>query len=164
MGALFMEITNLTCENDIWHSYEFAKWVDRQSSVDIGCGVANTICYEGIGGTSSGKSFSLGSENNEDATGSSSGLGGGSGGGNLDVMEKIMGAAKNYASSSFPRTSLVFGTLMQVMKVDMYVLLCGMLIGLVMSSMDEKMIGGGNNGDAVVGGGRSGIVLGGGEL
>jgi len=115
-------------------------------------------------GTSSGKSFSLGSENNEDATGSSSGLGGGSGGGNLDVMEKIMGAAKNYASSSFPRTSLVFGTLMQVMKVDMYVLLCGMLIGLVMSSMDEKMIGGGNNGDAVVGGGRSGIVLGGGEL
>jgi hypothetical protein len=115
-------------------------------------------------GASSGKSFSLGSENNEDATGSSSGLGGGSGGGNLDVMEKIMGAAKNYASSSFPRTSLVFGTLMQVMKVDMYVLLCGMLIGLVMSSMDEKMIGGGNNGDAVVGGGRSGIVLGGGEL
>jgi len=119
-----------------------------------------------VGSTSSsGKSFSLDSEHNEDAKGSSSGGGGGGGGGgNLDVMEKIIGAAKNYASSSFPRTSLVFGTLMQVMKVDMYVLLCGMLIGLVMSSMDEKMIGGGSGGEERVGGGRSGMVLGDGEL
>ncbi len=82
--------------------------------------------------SSNGKSFSLGPENDE-AWDNSSGMMGG-GGGNLDVMEKVMDAAKNYASSSFPKLSFVLGTLMQVMKVDMYVLLCGMLIGLVMCS------------------------------
>ena len=113
---------------------------------------------------SSGKSFSLDSDNDDDAKGNSGG--GGGGGGNLDVLEKVMGAAKNYASSMFPRTSLVFGTLMQVMKVDMYVVLCGMLIGLVMCSFDDVKLGwvgegsrissneAGNGGAAVLGDGE----------
>jgi hypothetical protein len=47
------------------------------------------------------------------------------------------GHSKNYAASTFPRTSLVLGTLMKVMKVDMYVLLCGMLIGLVIAPVED---------------------------
>jgi hypothetical protein len=117
-------------------------------------------------GTTSTKSFSLGSENDEASDNSSGVMGGGGGGGNLDVLEKVMGAAKNYASSSFPKTSFVFGTLMQVMKVDMYVLLCGMLIGLVMCSFDEELLGWSGGTRSNEGGARSGYeeVLGDGEF
>ena len=56
---------------------------------------------------------------------------------NLDLLTKGMDFVKNYASSKFPMTSLVVGTLSKVMKVDMYVLLCGLLIGLAITPIDE---------------------------
>jgi hypothetical protein len=48
-----------------------------------------------------------------------------------------MDFVKNYASSKFPMTSLVLGTLSKVMKVDMYVLLCGLLIGLAITPTED---------------------------
>ncbi|KAL9180967.1 hypothetical protein ACHAXT_009772 [Thalassiosira profunda] len=51
--------------------------------------------------------------------------------GNFDVLGKVVDTAKNYVTSTFPRTFLVLSTLMAVMKMDMYVVLCGMLVGLV---------------------------------
>ena len=56
---------------------------------------------------------------------------------NLDLLTKGLDFVKNYASSKFPMTSLVVGTLSKVMKVDMYVLLCGLLIGLAITPIDE---------------------------
>ena len=50
---------------------------------------------------------------------------------NFDVLGKVVDTAKNYVTSTFPRTFLVLSTLMAVMKMDMYVVLCGMLVGLV---------------------------------
>ena len=40
----------------------------------------------------------------------------------MDMLGKAMDFAKNYAACTFPRTSLVLGTLMKVMKMDMYVI------------------------------------------
>ncbi|KAL3762323.1 hypothetical protein ACHAW5_006323 [Stephanodiscus triporus] len=83
-------------------------------------------------------SSSLGSGKDiPDGGGSGSGGGGGGLGNNMDVLGKVADAAKNYAASTFPRTSLVLGTLMKVMKVDMYVLLCGMLIGLAIIPIED---------------------------
>merc|ERR1712238_298522 len=48
-----------------------------------------------------------------------------------DMLEKGISFVKNYATSTFPTTVLVLGTLIKVMKVDMYVVLCGLYIGLV---------------------------------
>ena len=59
--------------------------------------------------------------------------GGGSLGNIIDLLQKGMDFVKNYASSKFPMTALVVGTLTKVMKVDMYVLLCGLLIGLAIT-------------------------------
>jgi hypothetical protein len=79
-----------------------------------------------------GKSpFSLDSKKDDSESGGKGGSGG------LDVLGKAVDFAKNYAASTFPRTSLVLGTLMKVMKVDMYVLLCGMLIGLVITPVED---------------------------
>jgi len=107
------------------------------------------------------KSFSL----NEDKDDS----GGGGGGKGLDLMAKGMDMAKNYATSKFPKVTVFFSTLMRVMKVDMYVVLCGFLIGLVMPSIKEDCLAwiSGVIGD-LIGGGESGTgsttVLGDGEL
>ena len=98
--------------------------------------------------------FSLNSKKDDSESGGKGGSGG------LDVLGKALDFVKNYAASTFPRTSLVLGTLMKVMKVDMYVLLCGMLIGLVLTPvMDDDSTG-------IVGSiiGSSGRVLGDGEL
>ena len=58
----------------------------------------------------------------------------------MDVLEKGKDMAKNYFTSKFPKITLVGGTLMQVMKVDMYVVLCGLLIGLVMPTIKEDYL------------------------
>jgi len=93
--------------------------------------------------------------------------GGGSGGGigglgnNMDILGKVADYAKNYAASTFPRTSLVLGTLMKVMKVDMYVLLCGMLVGLAITPIEDDHSTG-IGGSVVEVAGR--LVLGDGEL
>ena len=71
---------------------------------------------------------------------SNNGTGGKSGKGNMDVLEKGKDMAKNYFTSKFPKITLVGGTLMQVMKVDMYVVLCGLLIGLVMPTIKEDYL------------------------
>mmetsp|Transcript_23737 Transcript_23737/g.49675 ORF Transcript_23737/g.49675 Transcript_23737/m.49675 type:complete len:698 (+) Transcript_23737:110-2203(+) len=78
---------------------------------------------------------------------------GGAGGQNLDVLGKVVETAKNYASSTFPKTMLVMGTLFQVMRVDMYVLLCGMLIGLVVPG-GSRVEGGGGTSRPVLGDGE----------
>ncbi|KAL3822048.1 hypothetical protein ACHAXA_007841 [Cyclostephanos tholiformis] len=83
-----------------------------------------------------GKSpFSLNSKTDDSDGGGKSGNG--NLGNNMDVLGKAVDFVKNYATSSFPRTSLVLGTLMKVMKVDMYVLLCGMLIGLAITPVED---------------------------
>jgi hypothetical protein len=87
-----------------------------------------------------GKSpFSLDSSKDDAGGGnnSSSGGGGSSPGNNLDILTKGMDFVKNYASSKFPMTTLVMGTLSKVMKVDMYVLLCGLLIGLAITPTED---------------------------
>ena len=74
------------------------------------------------------KSFSLDSGgDNSVASGKSKG-----GGNKLDVLGTVMDTAKNYVSDKFPRTILVLGTLKDVVKIDMYVVFCGMLVGLVL--------------------------------
>ncbi|KAL7539098.1 hypothetical protein ACHAXR_010867 [Thalassiosira sp. AJA248-18] len=115
-----------------------------------------------------GKSpFSLDPEKDDSGSGKSDILGGG--GKNLDVMGKVMETAKGYMTSKFPRTALVFGTMMKVMKVEMYVVLlemyvvlCGWLMGLVREDIILALWSGSSaSGD---GGGRGGSVLGDGEL
>ena len=108
-----------------------------------------------------GKSSSSLGSGKDIPDGGGSGGGGGGLGNNMDVLGKVADAAKNYAASTFPRTSLVLGTLMKIMKVDMYVLLCGMLIGLAIIPIedDHPTWSGGGIIDAV---GRP--VLGDGEL
>lgn len=72
-------------------------------------------------------------------------------GNNFDVMKKVMDTAKNYIEGSFPWLVFVLGTLYDVVKVDMYVVFCGLLVGLVMPL---------HCGWSLVGG----VVLGDGEL
>jgi hypothetical protein len=69
----------------------------------------------------------------------------------LDVMKKVMDTVKNYIEGSFPWLVFVLGTLYDVVKVDMYVVFCGLLVGLVMPLHHGWIWGGG-------------IVLGDGEL
>jgi len=109
-----------------------------------------------------GKSFTLNSDDNSEGNDESSGSGGG--GKNLDVVGKGIDMAKNYVTSKFPKTMLIGGTLMTVMKVDMYVVLCGLLIGLVMPTIKDDYLTWG--GAAVIDeeGGTSSSVLGDGEL
>ena len=76
---------------------------------------------------------------------------GGGGGKDLDVLSRVKEYATNYATGTFPRTFLVLGTVVGVMKVDMYVVLCGLLTGLACHD-----VGGGGAG--------AGRVLGEGEL
>lgn len=72
--------------------------------------------------------------------------GSGGGGKNLDILEKVVESAKNYATSTFPRTYFVVSTLLQVMKVDMYIMMCGMLIGLVAPvAREDILVWGGNS-------------------
>mmetsp|Transcript_20657 Transcript_20657/g.37312 ORF Transcript_20657/g.37312 Transcript_20657/m.37312 type:complete len:674 (-) Transcript_20657:162-2183(-) len=107
-----------------------------------------------------GKSFSSDSEKNDSIGGSGKGGGGSK---NLDMLGTVMDTAKNYATGKFPKTALVLGTLMKVMKVDMYVLLCGLLVGLVVPSVKEDYLGWSGS-SADVEGGMSRPVLGDGEL
>ena len=72
---------------------------------------------------------------------------------NLDILGKIKDTALNYATSSFPKTILVLKTLKEVVTVDMYVILCGLLVGLVSPLVKNDL-----------GLGMSGKVLGDGEL
>jgi len=112
-----------------------------------------------------GKSFTLNSDDNSEGNDGSSSGGGGIGGKNLDVVGKGIDMAKNYVTSKFPKTMLIGGTLMTVMKVDMYVVLCGLLIGLVMPTIKDDYLTWG--GAAVIdeeGGTMSSSVLGDGEL
>ena len=96
-----------------------------------------------------GKTSSLSDEEDED------GVGGGKKKDNLDVLGKIKDTALNYATSSFPKTILVLKTLKEVVTVDMYVILCGLLVGLVAPLVKE---------DLGLGKSGSGHVLGDGEL
>lgn len=64
----------------------------------------------------------------------------GGGGGKFAVMTMVTDTAKNYVKSKFPRIVYVLSTLMSVMKVDMFVVLCGMLIGLVGPLAKEDFI------------------------
>ena len=102
-----------------------------------------------------GNTASLSDDEDED--------GGGGGGSkkksdNLDVLGKIKDTALNYATSSFPKTILVLTTLKEVVTVDMYVILCGLLVGLVAPLVKEDL------GFGKSGGGGGGHVLGDGEL
>ena len=109
-----------------------------------------------------GKSFTLNSDDNSEGNDDS---GGGDGGKNLDVVGTGIDMAKNYVTSKFPKTMLIGGTLMTVMKVDMYVVLCGLLIGLVMPTIKDDYLTWG--GAAVADdkeGTMSSSVLGDGEL
>merc|ERR1712194_339569 len=65
---------------------------------------------------------------------------GGGAGKKQDMYEKGIDFAKNYAMSYAPKTVLVLGTLIKVMKVDMYVVLCGLYIGLVIPSVQEDYL------------------------
>ena len=104
-----------------------------------------------------GKSLAFSLDNSEDNSESSSGGGNDN---NLDVLGKGIDMAKNYVTSKFPKAVLIGGTLMQVMKVDMYVVLCGLLIGLVLPSIKkEDYLTWGNSRE-----GTSRPVLGDGEL
>jgi hypothetical protein len=63
----------------------------------------------------------------------------------------------NYATSSFPKTILVLKTLKEVVTVDMYVILCGLLVGLVTPLVKQDL----GFGEVSIGGGK---VMGDGEL
>jgi len=76
---------------------------------------------------------------------------------NLDILGKIKDTAVNYATSSFPKTILVLKTLKEVVTVDMYVILCGLLVGLVTPLVKQDL----GFGEILMGGGK---VLGDGEL
>ena len=88
----------------------------------------------------SGKSFLFESE---DDSASSSGNSIKGGGNKLDVLGKLMETAKNYIGDTFPKTALVLGTLRDVVKLDMYVVLCGLLMGLVIPLVKEDFVLGG---------------------
>lgn len=72
--------------------------------------------------------------------------------GGLDVMKKVMDSARNYVEGKFPWLVFVLGTLLDVVKVDMYVVFCGLLVGLVVPLQGPSLGFGG------------GKVLGDGEL
>jgi hypothetical protein len=76
--------------------------------------------------------------------------------GGFDVMTKVMETAKSYVESNFPWLVFILGTLLEVVKVDMYVVFCGLLVGLVMPLRDIGL----NLGTWI----GSGEVLGDGEL
>lgn len=76
---------------------------------------------------------------------------------NLDILGKIKDTAMNYATSSFPKTILVLKTLKEVVTVDMYVILCGLLVGLVTPLVKQDL----GFGEVSIGGGK---VMGDGEL
>ncbi|EED96081.1 predicted protein [Thalassiosira pseudonana CCMP1335] len=91
------------------------------------------------------------------------GTSGKSKGNSFDILGKIQDTAKNYVGDKFPWAVLVFGTLRDVVKVDMYVVLCGLLVGLVYplnanSGVWTSWLGG--EGSAF----GQGKILGGGEL
>lgn len=102
-----------------------------------------------------GNTSSLSEEDDEDGGGVN---GKKSGSDNFDVLGKIKETAINYATSSFPKTILVLKTLKEVVTVDMYVILCGLLVGLVAPLVKQDL---GFGGVSVGGGGQ---VLGDGEL
>jgi len=108
-----------------------------------------------------GKKSSISSEKDEGDSESSKDAGGGN---SMDMMQKLSDTAKNYATSKFPKTCLFFSTLLKVMKVDMYVVLCGMLIGLVGPLAREDYLTGSGGGERGGGGGVHRPVLGDGEL
>ena len=76
-----------------------------------------------IGKVLVGKTPSFSEEEDENSQGKKSD--------NLDILGKLKDTAMNYATSSFPKTILVLKTLKEVVTVDMYVILCGLLVGLV---------------------------------
>ncbi len=96
-----------------------------------------------LGKVLAGKTPSLSEEEDEKSQGKSD---------NMDILGKLKDTAMNYATSSFPKTILVLKTLKEVVTVDMYVILCGLLVGLV-SPLAKQDLGFG-----------SGKVLGDGEL
>ena len=95
-----------------------------------------------------GNASSLSDEEDED------GGGGGKKKDNLDVLGKIKDTALNYATSSFPKTILVLKTLKEVVTVDMYVILCGLLVGLVVPLVKEDLGLGKSGGGHVLGDGE----------
>jgi len=97
-----------------------------------------------IGKVLAGKTPSFSEEEDENSQGKKSD--------SFDILGKIKDTAMNYATSSFPKTILVLKTLKEVVTVDMYVILCGLLVGLV-SPLVKQDLGFG-----------SGKVLGDGEL
>ncbi len=96
-----------------------------------------------IGKVLMGKTPSFSEEDDEKSQGKSD---------NMDILGKLKDTAMNYAMSSFPKTILVLKTLKEVVTVDMYVILCGLLVGLVSPLVKQDM------------GFGSGKVLGDGEL
>jgi len=76
---------------------------------------------------------------------------------NFDILGKVKDTAMNYATSSFPKTILVLKTLKEIVTVDMYVILCGLLVGLVSPLVKQDL----GFGELSIGGGK---VLGEGEL
>ena len=76
---------------------------------------------------------------------------------NFDILGKVKDTAMNYATSSFPKTILVLKTLKEIVTVDMYVILCGLLVGLVSPLVKQDL----GFGEISLGGGK---VLGDGEL
>ena len=52
--------------------------------------------------------------------------------GGFDVMKKVMDSAKTYVEGTFPWLVFILKTLYDVVKVDMYVVFCGLMVGLVM--------------------------------
>mmetsp|Transcript_5101 Transcript_5101/g.7104 ORF Transcript_5101/g.7104 Transcript_5101/m.7104 type:complete len:606 (+) Transcript_5101:108-1925(+) len=76
---------------------------------------------------------------------------------NFDILGKVKDTAMNYATSSFPKTILVLKTLKEIVSVDMYVILCGLLVGLVSPLVKQDL----GFGELSIGGGK---VLGEGEL
>ena len=113
-----------------------------------------------------GNAFSLddgGKKKDSSASGASDKDSGG-GGNNLDILGKGMDFAKNYMKSKFPKMTLFMGTMMQVMKVEMYIMFCGVLMGLVVPLARDDYLAWKASG--VVGGEEDGggIVLGNGEL
>ncbi|KAL7540642.1 hypothetical protein ACHAWF_006743 [Thalassiosira exigua] len=78
---------------------------------------------------------------------------GGGGKKDPDVLERVVDMAKNYVKGKFPRATMVLGTTMTLMKVDMYVVLCGMLVGLAGPPVYEDFAAWREGGGKVVEGG-----------
>jgi hypothetical protein len=94
-----------------------------------------------------GNASSLSEEEDEDGVG-------GKKKDNLDVLGKIKDTALNYATTSFPKTILVLKTLKEVVTIDMYVILCGLLVGLVAPLVKEDLGLGKSGGGHVLGDGE----------